>query len=115
MEIGKPSRRRRNHTEEFKRAVIAACCEAGASVAGIALATYPSVRIYEAGSGAGIAAACTVFSRTCLYISSKDIALGAKRLDEAVTVCLFAKGAPDLAYVYVDDSVEGHVFALEDA
>lgn len=38
MEIEKPSRRRRNHTEEFKRAMIAACCEPGASVAGIALA-----------------------------------------------------------------------------
>lgn len=38
MEIEKPSRRRRNHTEEFKQAVITACCEAGASVAGIALA-----------------------------------------------------------------------------
>ena len=38
MEIEKPSRRRRNHTEEFKQAVIAACCEVGASVAGIALA-----------------------------------------------------------------------------
>lgn len=38
MEIEKQSRRRRNHTEEFKQAVIAACCEAGASVAGIALA-----------------------------------------------------------------------------
>ena len=33
MEIEKPSRRRRNHTEEFKQAVITACCEAGASVA----------------------------------------------------------------------------------
>ena len=38
MEIEKPSRRRRNHTEEFKQTMIAACCEAGASVAGIALA-----------------------------------------------------------------------------
>lgn len=38
MEIEKPSRRRRSHTEEFKQAVIATCCEAGASVAGIALA-----------------------------------------------------------------------------
>lgn len=38
MEIENPSRRRRNHTEEFKQAMIAACCEAGASVAGIALA-----------------------------------------------------------------------------
>jgi transposase len=38
MEIEKPSRRRRNHTEEFQQAVIATCCEAGASVAGIALA-----------------------------------------------------------------------------
>lgn len=38
MEIEKPSRRRRNHTEEFKQAVIAACSEVGASVAGIALA-----------------------------------------------------------------------------
>lgn len=38
MEIKKPSRRRRTHPEKFKQAVIAACCEAGASVAGIALA-----------------------------------------------------------------------------
>ncbi len=38
MEIEKPSRRRRNHTEEFKQEVIEACCETGASVAGIALA-----------------------------------------------------------------------------
>jgi transposase len=38
MEIEKPSRRRRNHTEEFKQAMIAARCETGASVAGIALA-----------------------------------------------------------------------------
>ena len=38
MEIEKPSRRRRNHTEEFKQAMITACCEAGVSVAGIALA-----------------------------------------------------------------------------
>jgi len=38
MEVEKPRRRRRNHEEEFKRTVIAACCEPGASVAGIALA-----------------------------------------------------------------------------
>jgi len=38
MEIQKPSRRRRHHAEEFKLAVIEACCEPGASVAGIALA-----------------------------------------------------------------------------
>ena len=38
MEIQKPIRRRRHHREEFKQAVIAACCEPGASVAGIALA-----------------------------------------------------------------------------
>lgn len=38
MEIQKPSRRRRHHPEEFKQAVIEACCEPGASVAGIALA-----------------------------------------------------------------------------
>lgn len=38
MEIEKPLRRRRNHREEFKQAVIAACREPGASVAGIALA-----------------------------------------------------------------------------
>lgn len=38
MEIQKPSRRRRHHPEEFKRAVIEACCEPGASVAGIAMA-----------------------------------------------------------------------------
>ncbi len=38
MEIQKPGRRRRHHPEEFKLAVIEACCEPGASVAGIALA-----------------------------------------------------------------------------
>ena len=38
MEIQKPGRRRRYHPEEFKQAVIAACCEPGASVAGIAMA-----------------------------------------------------------------------------
>ena len=38
MEIKKPERRRRNHTEAFKQAVITACCEPGASVAGISLA-----------------------------------------------------------------------------
>lgn len=38
MEIQKPSRRRRHYPEEFKLAVIEACCEPGASVAGIAMA-----------------------------------------------------------------------------
>lgn len=38
MEIPKPSRCRRKYPEEFKLAVIDACCEPGASVAGIALA-----------------------------------------------------------------------------
>jgi transposase len=38
MEIQKPSRRRRHHPEEFKLAVMEACCEPGASVAGIAMA-----------------------------------------------------------------------------
>ena len=38
MEIQKPKRVRRHHSEEFKLAVIAACCEPGSSVAGIALA-----------------------------------------------------------------------------
>jgi transposase len=38
MEIQNPSRRRRYHPEEFKQAVIEACSEPGASVAGIALA-----------------------------------------------------------------------------
>jgi transposase len=38
MEIQKPHRRRRYHSEEFKQALIAACGEPGASVAGIALA-----------------------------------------------------------------------------
>ena len=38
MEIQKPSRRRRHHPEEFKLAVIEACCEPDASVAGIAMA-----------------------------------------------------------------------------
>ena len=38
MEIQKPGRRRRYHPEEFKQAVIEACCEPGVSVAGIAMA-----------------------------------------------------------------------------
>ena len=38
MEIQKPSRRRRYHPEKFKQAVLEACCESGASVAGIAMA-----------------------------------------------------------------------------
>lgn len=38
MEIQKPSRGRWYHPEEFKQAVIEACCEPGASVAGIAMA-----------------------------------------------------------------------------
>ena len=38
MEIQKPSRRRRHHPGAFKQAVIEACCEPGASVAGIAMA-----------------------------------------------------------------------------
>ena len=38
MEIQKPSRRRRYHPEAFKQAVIEACGEPGASVAGIAMA-----------------------------------------------------------------------------
>ena len=38
MEIQRPNRRRRLHPEEFKQAVIEACCEPGASVAGIAMA-----------------------------------------------------------------------------
>ena len=38
MEIHKPIRRRRYHPEEFKQAVIKACCEPGASVAGISMA-----------------------------------------------------------------------------
>lgn len=38
MEVGKRTRRRRTHTEEFKQSVVAACGEAGASVAGVALA-----------------------------------------------------------------------------
>jgi len=38
MEVEKPRSRRRTQPEEFKQAMIAACCEPGASVAGIALA-----------------------------------------------------------------------------
>jgi len=38
MEIQKATQRRRHHTEEFKLAVIEACCEPGTSVAGIAMA-----------------------------------------------------------------------------
>lgn len=37
MEIQKPVRRRRHHSEEFKQAVIEACLEPGASVAGISM------------------------------------------------------------------------------
>ena len=37
MEAAKRVRRRRAHSEEFKQAVIEACCETGASVAGVAL------------------------------------------------------------------------------
>jgi transposase-like protein len=39
MQIQKPGRRRRHHPEEFKQATIEACCEPGASVANIAMAT----------------------------------------------------------------------------
>ena len=38
MNIEKPGRRRRTHQEEFKQAVVEACCEPGVSVSGIALA-----------------------------------------------------------------------------
>ena len=38
MEVKKPSRQRRYHQEEFKQAVVEACCEPGVSVSGIALA-----------------------------------------------------------------------------
>ncbi len=38
MNIEKPGRRRRYHQEEFKQAVVEACCEPGVSVSGIALA-----------------------------------------------------------------------------
>jgi transposase len=38
MEAAKRVRRRRTHSEEFKQAVIEACGESGASVAGVALA-----------------------------------------------------------------------------
>lgn len=38
MEIAKPQRQKRQHSEEFRQAVVQACGEAGASVAGVALA-----------------------------------------------------------------------------
>lgn len=38
METQKPSRRRRHHSEEFKQAVIEACCEPDTSVSEIAIA-----------------------------------------------------------------------------
>ncbi len=38
MEVKKPSRQRRSHKEEFKQAVVEACCVPGVSVSGIALA-----------------------------------------------------------------------------
>ena len=34
----RPQRVKRRHSEEFKQAVVAACCEPGASMAGVALA-----------------------------------------------------------------------------
>ncbi|KON80438.2 transposase [Azoarcus sp. PA01] len=38
MEIAKPQRQKRQHSEEFRQAVVQACGEPGASVAGVALA-----------------------------------------------------------------------------
>ena len=38
MEIEKPQRRRRTHSEEFKTELVRACSQPGVSVAGIALA-----------------------------------------------------------------------------
>ncbi len=38
MEIAKACRQKRQHSEEFRQAMIQACCEPGASVAGVALA-----------------------------------------------------------------------------
>ena len=38
MEIAKACRQKRVHSEEFRQAIIQACCEPGASVAGVALA-----------------------------------------------------------------------------
>lgn len=38
MNVTKPRRTRRTHSEEFKRSLIEACGEPGASVAGVALA-----------------------------------------------------------------------------
>lgn len=38
MEIAKPQRQKRQHAEEFRQAVVQACGEPGASVAGVALA-----------------------------------------------------------------------------
>jgi len=57
MEIHKPTRRHRHHPEEFKRAVIAACCEPGASVAGIAMArggsANPDIELSEISASMG--------------------------------------------------------------
>lgn len=38
MEIAKACRQKRVHSEEFRQAIIQACCEPGASVAGVSLA-----------------------------------------------------------------------------
>ena len=38
MNVTEPRRTRRTHSEEFKRSLIDACVEPGASVAGVALA-----------------------------------------------------------------------------
>jgi transposase len=38
MEIAKPHRQKRQHSEEFRQAVVQACGEPGASLAGVALA-----------------------------------------------------------------------------
>lgn len=38
MDVVIPRRGRRTHSEAFKQSVVSACCEAGVSVAGVALA-----------------------------------------------------------------------------
>ena len=56
-----------------------------------------------------------VFFPPRFNIRHKNIALRAQGLDEAAAVGLFAEGAADLADVYVDDPVVGHVFAFQHA
>lgn len=52
MEIEKPPRRKRRHSEEFKNDLVRACSEPGVSVAGIALANGVNANLLRKWMGA---------------------------------------------------------------